>query len=105
MTDMDKAIDEARAAIMPFESWERLAGESGAAYAAFCAFRDLGPERNIRKAVDVAVADEGKRGGRYRIFRNWCSQFRWWERAGDYDRYTEKLKQGEINFISEFKGL
>jgi hypothetical protein len=29
MTDMDKAIEEARAAVLPFESWERLPGESG----------------------------------------------------------------------------
>jgi hypothetical protein len=61
---------------MPFESWERLPGESGAAYAAFCAFRDFGLERNIRKAVE--------------------GQFRWQDRAADYDRYTEKLKQTEL---------
>jgi hypothetical protein len=52
MTDIDKAIEEAKAAIMPFESWERLPGESGLAYAALCAFRDYGPERNIRKAAE-----------------------------------------------------
>jgi hypothetical protein len=57
MTDMDKAVEEAWAAVMPAnlrfdESWERLPGETGRAYAAFCAFRDLGFERNIRKAVE-----------------------------------------------------
>jgi hypothetical protein len=52
MTDMDKAIEEARAAVLPFESWERLPGESGLTYSAFRAFRDYGPERNIRKAVE-----------------------------------------------------
>jgi hypothetical protein len=62
MMDMDKAIEEAwhrdaLAAVLPAnlrfdESWERLPGESGLAYAAFCAFRDYGPERNIRKAVE-----------------------------------------------------
>ena len=39
MTDIDKAIEEAKASVMPFESWERLPGESGAAYSAFCAYR------------------------------------------------------------------
>jgi hypothetical protein len=29
MTDIDKTIEEAKAAILPFESWERLTGESG----------------------------------------------------------------------------
>jgi hypothetical protein len=57
MTDFEKAIEaawpkSALADMLPFESWERLAGESGAAFAAFCAYRDLGLERNIRKAAD-----------------------------------------------------
>jgi hypothetical protein len=73
MTDMDKAIEEARAAVMPAnlrfdESWERLPGESGLAYAAFCAFRDYRPERNIRKAVEAGEPDAGRWEKRYRVF-------------------------------------
>jgi hypothetical protein len=104
MTEIDRAIEEAKASVLPFESWERLSGESGAAYAAFRVFRDFGPDRNIRKAVDVAEPDEGKRGKRYRVWRNWCSQFRWRERAADYDRYTEKLKQAELRKTIEAQG-
>jgi hypothetical protein len=104
VTDIDKAIEEAKAAIMPFESWERRPGESGAAYGAFCAFRDLGLERNIRKAVDSYEKDEGKRGRRYRMYRKWCSQFRWRERAADYDRYLERLKQAEKRRTIEEQG-
>ena len=44
MIDMDKAIEEAKAAMLPFESWERLKGESSLAFAAFCSYRDYGPE-------------------------------------------------------------
>jgi hypothetical protein len=95
MTDMDKAIEEAKAATMPFESWEQLPGETGAAYSAFCAYRDVGLERNIRKAVETTEKDKGKQDKRYRVWRNWSTQFRWQERAADYDRYTEKLKQAE----------
>jgi hypothetical protein len=95
MTDMDKAIEEARAAVLPFESWERLPGESGAAYAAFCAYRDFGPERNIRKAVETTEKDKDRQDKRYRMWRNWSAQFRWRERAADYDRYLERLKQTE----------
>jgi hypothetical protein len=112
MTDMGKVIEEARAAVMPFESWERLPGESGLAYAAFCAFRDYGPERNIRKAVEgqfrkAEFADvhlETAIVKKYRVWRNWCSQFRWRERAADYDGYTDKLKQVEKRKTIEAQG-
>jgi hypothetical protein len=112
MTDIDKAIGEAKAELMPFESWERLPGETGTAYAAFRAFRDLGFERNIRKAVEAhfcrqqcdAEKDKGKQDKRYRVWRNWCSQFRWRERAADYDRYTERLKQAELRKMIEAQG-
>jgi hypothetical protein len=104
MTDIDRVIEEAKAAVMPFESWERLPGESGAAYAAFCAYRDFGAERNIRKAVEATEKNEAKREKRYRVWRNWSTAFRWRERAADYDRYTEKLKQAELRKTIEAQG-
>jgi len=104
MTDFDKAIEEAKAAVLPYESWERLAGENSAAFAAFCAFRDYGPERNIRKAVESYEKVEAKREKRYRMWRNWCTQFRWRERAIDFDRYIERLKQEEMRKTIEAQG-
>jgi len=109
MTDIDRTIEEAwpqgaLAALLPFESWERLAGETPLAFAAFCAFRDVGPERNIRKAVDNTEKDETKREKRRRVWRNWSAQFRWRERAADYDRYLEKLKQEELRKTIEAQG-
>ena len=104
MTDIDTAIEEAKNAHLPFESWERLKGESSLAYAAFCAFRDLGAERTIRKAVESAEKDETKHGKRYKVWCNWSNQFRWQERAAAYDRYIEKLKQGEVRKTIEAQG-
>jgi hypothetical protein len=104
MTDFDKAIEEARAAVLPFESWERLPGESGAAFSAFCAFRDCGLERNIRKAAEGYEKDGAKREKRYRVWRNWSTQFRWRERAADFDRYTERLRQEEMRKTIEAQG-
>jgi hypothetical protein len=104
MTDFDKAIEEVKAEMLPFESWERLIGESSLAFSAFCAFRDLGAERNIRKAVEAVEQDADKRWKRYRVWLNWSTQFRWKERAADYDRYIEKLKQTELRKTIEAQG-
>jgi len=104
MTDFDKAIEEAKAETLPFESWERLAGETPLAYSAFCAFRDLGAERNIRKAVDCSEKNEAVRAKRYRVWRNWSTQYRWRERAADFDRYIEQLKQAELRKTIEAQG-
>ena len=104
MTEMEKAIEEAKSTMMPFDSWERLQGESSKAFAAFCAFRDYGPERNIRKAVDSTEKDECVRAKRYRVWRNWCSEFKWRERAADFDRYIERIKQEELRKTIEAQG-
>jgi hypothetical protein len=106
MTDIDKAIEEAKAEMLPFESWERLtvAGESSAAFAAFCSYRDFGLDRTIRKAVEGFEKDESMRAKRYRVWRNWSTQYRWKERAADYDRYMEKLKQTELRKTIEAQG-
>jgi len=104
MTDIDKAIEEAKADMLPYESWERLAGETSSAFAAFCSFRDLGSERNIRRAVEAVEKDEAVRAKRYNVWRNWASQYRWKERAADYDKYIEKLKQAELRKTIEAQG-
>ena len=109
MRDFDKTIEEAwpgspEADLLPFESWERLNGETSMAYAAFCAFRDLGAERNIRRAVETAEKDKSKQGKRYKVWRNWSTQYRWRFRAAAYDRYLEKLKQEERRKTIEAQG-
>jgi hypothetical protein len=104
MNDFNKAIEEARAEILPYESWERIAGESSAAFAAFCTYRDFGLERNVRKAVGRFDNDEAIIAKRYRVWRNWSTQFRWRERAADFDRYMEKLKQTEMRKTIEAQG-
>jgi len=104
MTDIDKTIDEVKEAMLPYESWERLTGESSAAFFAFCAYRDCGAERSIRKAVESAEKDEAVRGKRYNVWRNWSTAYRWRERVADYDRYIEQLKQTEMRKTIEAQG-
>ena len=74
------------------------------AFAMFFAFRDCGLERNIRKAVENVEKDEAVRAKRYRVWRNWSTQFRWRERAADFDKYTERLKQAEFRKTIEAQG-
>jgi len=114
MTDIQKVVEEAwpksaLAEMLPYESWERLEGETALAYAAFCIFRDLGAERNIRKAVENSLirsseTDNSKLEKRYRVWRNWSAQFRWLERAAGYDRNAEKMKQTELRKTIEAQG-
>jgi hypothetical protein len=104
MTDIDKAIEEAKADNLRFESWERLPEEGGAAFGAFCVFRDLGFERSIRKAVESVENNPTLQGKKYKVWRNYSTQFRWRERAADYDRYIEHLKQGELRKTIEAQG-
>ena len=99
MKDFEKAIEEAKAGMMPFESWERLQGESSGAFAAFCVYRDMGFERNIRKAAESTKLD-----GKYSVWRNWAAQYRWQERAADFDRNNERLKQEELRKTIEAQG-
>jgi len=104
VTDIDRIIEEARSEVLPFESWEQLKGESSAAFSAFCFFRDFGADRKIRKAVDGVEKDFNVRAKKYRTWRAWATQFRWRDRASDYDRYVEKLKQSEVRKTIEAQG-
>ena len=104
MTEIDKTIEKVIADNLPFESWERLQGETSAAFSAFCAYRDFGLERNIRKAVESVEKDVTAQGKKYKVWRNWSTQYRWRDRAADYDKYIERLKQAEMRKTIEAQG-
>lgn len=115
MMDIEKIIEEAKAGLLPYESWERLPGETGAAFAAFCSYRDYGPERNIKRAVLASGVVSGHEavsetetaalvGKRYRMWRLWSMKFHWVKRAADYDLYLDHLKQAEVRKTIEARG-
>jgi len=103
MKSFDKSIEEAFSGTMPFNSWELLPKESSEAFAAFCVYRDLGFGRSIRKAIE-SVNDNGDFSKSYGSWRKWAVDCRWKERATDYDRYIEQLKQNEHRKTIEAQG-
>jgi hypothetical protein len=94
MKNIDRVLDEARADMMPFDSWELLPKESTEAYAAFCVYRNLGFKRSIRLAFD-SVADNDAYSKSYGSWRKWAVEYRWKQRAADFDRCNEQIKQTE----------
>ena len=109
INNFDKAIEEAwpgsaLAEALPYESWEKLKGESFQNYSAFCVYRDMGAERSVRKAVESVETDKRKIMKRYDVWRGWSSQYRWKERAADYDKHLERLKQTELRKLIEALG-
>ena len=71
------------------EIWERQPDEGSKAYAAFCVYRDLGPERSLDKALSKA----NKKPTNRRHWSRWMEKYRWYERAQAYDDYIEKKKR------------
>ncbi len=62
-------------------------GETSKAFAAFCAYRDMGPERSL-----VAVGRElGKSGT---LLERWSDRHQWTTRAAAYDAHMDSVRRG-----------
>ena len=68
------------------KAWEQLSGESGPAYAAFLAYRDMGSKRTFVGAARVV-------GRRESLLRRWAGRHRWRERAWQWD--LQQARQDE----------
>jgi hypothetical protein len=78
------------------QPWEQQPGESGPAYRAFCAFRDMVPGRSAVKAYGQLTGNEGatQKPGRW---NKWAKDRRWTERAKAYDRHLEAIRLHEAD--------
>jgi len=72
------------------EIWERQKNESSKAYAAFCVYRDLGPERSLEK-----VRQNLDKPRTRKWLGEWSVKYNWVERAQAYDDYIERKKREE----------
>ena len=78
------------------QPWEQQPGESGPAFAAFRAFRDISPGRSAVKAYGQSTGNVGatQKPGRWNV---WAKEQRWAERAKAYDRHLEAIRLHEAD--------
>lgn len=65
-------------------SYERQDEETKKAFEAFTIYRDLGPERSIRKVSERLRKSEA-------LLYRWSAQYEWVDRAKDYDAEMDRL--------------
>jgi len=63
-----------------------MPGESGPAYAAFVAYRDLGAERSFAGAARLVGRHES-------LMRRWATRYRWRERAWEWDLHQARQEE------------
>ena len=74
--------------------WDRQPGETAKAYAAFCAYRDLGTNRSLRRLA----ARDSEASTNVRQLARWSSAWDWPERAVAFDGFQDRewrLEQAE----------
>ncbi len=74
-------------------SWDRNKNETAKAYAAFCAYRNLGINRSLTKVIQKY---NGKYGNKT-LLAKWSSQHNWVRRCYEYDVFQEKERRKELN--------
>jgi hypothetical protein len=70
--------------------WERLPKESARAYAAFCAYRDLGAERSIDAAGTQQLGSRSRKRAPRTWFK-WSRRFHWVKRAEAWDAHLVRV--------------
>ena len=71
------------------KSWEQMPGESGPAYAAFVAYRDLGAKRSFVGAADQIGKHES-------LLRRWAACHRWGERVWRWDLHQASEEESVV---------
>lgn len=72
------------------QTWERLPNETDKAFAAFCQYLELGPDRSIGQAHQRQ--NSGKTAAKSRWWEEWSSQYDWVARARAFDSWEWQQK-------------
>jgi hypothetical protein len=91
--------------------WERLDqdGETSHAYRAFLIYRDAGPKRTLRAVAhdfyDIPRTENlhADHAGKIRTVEKWSAQFRWVQRAEEFDDWLQK--QADADDIQAIKDM
>ena len=77
--------------------WEKQEGENSKPYAAFCAYRDMGPNRSFAKIVPVLYGEleNVKSTVKIRQISKWSVGNEWVKRVEAYDVYLETTERLE----------
>jgi hypothetical protein len=84
---------------MNIDIWEQLIDETPKAYAAFVAYRDLGPQRSIHRAYIEFASKKGRKGGKAGAskapshWEEWSSKYDWVTRAEAWDDERRRLAE------------
>lgn len=86
-------------------TWEKWPHESMKAYRAFCVYRDLGPDRSLRKALEAGRAQGVFKYSSVRQLAQWSRKFHWVSRSQAYDLHLEaemrRRREREIREMNE----
>lgn len=92
--------DADAAPLDPPNVWERLPGETPRAYAAFVAYRELGPTRSVRKLVQSG--DE--RASNTRQLQMWSAEHAWPARAAAYDdQVAREAYEADVEAVRQMR--
>jgi hypothetical protein len=69
--------------------WDRLDGESTAAYAAFCAYRDMGTDRSLVKVSQ-------KVGKNRTLMERWSCSWNWQNRVWEFDAAEDERSREQL---------
>lgn len=79
--------------------WDQLPDETAKNFAAFCGYRNLGPDRSLLKAYEIYKdIQPGQRSSKNipPYFAQMSAKFKWVERAKAWDANLEAIKAEEI---------
>lgn len=85
------------ARVQTTQPWSQHPEEGPKSYRAFAAFRDMGPERSLKKLAQKGFTVPGEAGGHKKLTYNtltaYSKTFDWAHRAAAYDRNQDRIQQ------------